>query len=71
MPRNVLSIRSEAFLLSSAGDSQQVLTFHDKVRSQVGAMEEGGGGAACQSRQVICEGFYIFPSVTESGVKVA
>lgn len=38
MPRNVLSIRFKAFLLSSAGDAERVLTFHEEVRSQVGAM---------------------------------
>lgn len=45
MPKDVLSVRSEAFLLSSAGDSERVLTFHDEVRSQVGAK------GACLSKQ--------------------
>lgn len=69
MPKDVLSVRSEAFLLSSAGDSERVLTFHDEVRSQV------GGKGDCLSKQTGYLWGFFFPSqtrsVTESGVKVA
>lgn len=65
MPRNVLSIRTEAFLLSSAGDAKRVLTFHDQVRLQVGAMRE----LPVKANFFLLKTCFVF--FMESGVKAA